>query len=126
MAALTPNTIKSGQGGALTWTNSTASDTLEITSGSETGLLVWNTSGATITVTIAPVTTTIPFNGQFPEVTVGNIRTAVDGSAPVSVANNSIAWIPTPPSCYISASNTITIVCSTTGSTVKLAGIKKG
>lgn len=127
MAAITVNTIKAGQGGAITWTNASASDTLEITSGSETSLLVANTTGSSITVTIAPVTTTIPFNGQFPEITVGNIRTAVDGSAPVTVANGATAWIPCPPSCYIStANNTITVVCSVTGSNVKLAGLKKG
>lgn len=125
MAAITVNEIKTGQGGAITWTNASASDTLSIASGSETHLLVWNTSGSTQTVTIAPVTTTIPTNGQFPEVTVGNIRTAPDGSAPVSVANNTIAFIPTPPTCYISGTNTITVVGSTTGSTLKYAGVRK-
>lgn len=107
MAAITRSDASALLGGVITFQNSTASDTL--VGGQCVSLLVNNTSGSTVTVTITT-----------PEVVEGALAVA---DRPISVLTANIKAIPIPSRYNDPATGLATIACSTTGATCTVANV---
>lgn len=118
MAALVTQTL-AATGSVVTWTNASASDTYEIPStGNDVELLVRNTSGSSVTLTVAATIANTLASGSFPAVAVPGISIVIAADAQVV--------LPPLPTCYRSTSNasTVTVVVSpTTG--VQYAPVKR-
>jgi hypothetical protein len=107
LAAITRSDASSLLGGVVTFQNSTASDTL--VGGQSVHLLVNNTSGSTVTVTITT-----------PEQVEGALAVA---ERTVSVLTANIKEIPIPSRYNDPATGLATIACSTTGATCTVANV---